>query len=326
MVKCAICSKVINKKSPGLRCVKCSKWIHGPCANLTPDQLSTLFDTDSAEWKCINCTGTAKPKRLSFIMPDPEEEVDTDAEQQIQQPASGSTTNKMMCDIRREVREVVRLDLQSELQSVLQFYSDKIDEYEIKIKDYEAQCTDLKNTCKNLTIRNDALEQKVQNIEQSLLKNYLEIDGVKENEGEEVSTIVDKICDKIKQKKQEILKVYRKKPKNSKNGNGKPSPIVVSLCDGRRDAWIAAAKEARLTSADLGMENDSKIYIRESLTSYTSTLLWQAKKSLKETIICKYVWCKDGIVKARKTDKSKVYNIRSINDIERMVSELDNSN
>ena len=153
MVKCLKCSKIVTKKSPGLQCNKCSKWLHGSCANISAEQLSALFTTESADWKCRNCTGSGKPKRLSFIMPDAEEEVDTDSEQQqIQAP---TITHKILSDIRREVREVVR----DELQTALQFYSDKIDEYEVKIKDYENQCYELKNTCKNLILRNDVLEQ-----------------------------------------------------------------------------------------------------------------------------------------------------------------------
>ncbi|KAL4709599.1 hypothetical protein ACJJTC_007330 [Scirpophaga incertulas] len=138
MAKCLKCTKLVTKKNPGLQCNKCSKWIHGSCANLSTEQLSFLSTTESADWKCRSCAGNMKPKRLSFIMPDVEDEADTDTETATNQT---SMSQKMLNEIKREVRDVVR----NELQLALQFYSDKIDEYEMRIKDYENQCAKWKN-------------------------------------------------------------------------------------------------------------------------------------------------------------------------------------
>ncbi|KAL4718983.1 hypothetical protein ACJJTC_016019 [Scirpophaga incertulas] len=85
------------------------------------EQLSALFTTDSADWKCQCCAGNVKPKKLSFIMRDVEDEADTDTDT-VTNPASMS--QKMLNEIKREVRDVVR----TELQVALQFYSDKIGE------------------------------------------------------------------------------------------------------------------------------------------------------------------------------------------------------
>lgn len=309
MVKCSKCSKLVSKKSPGLQCNKCTKWSHGPCANLSTEQLNVLFATES-EWKCQSCVGNAKQKRISFIMPEAEEEENTDTE-----PQPATSTQNIMSEIRREVREVVR----SELQTVLQFYSDKIDEYETKIKLYENQCTELKNTCKNLALKNDVLEQKVNSIEQNMINHCVEIIGIEENA--DVQTTVNNICNKIKRNQSDIIKAYRKKASRP-SGNNKPSPIIVSLAEGCRDKWLEAAKTTRISSKDLGMQADSHVYIRESLTPNNAFLLWKAKLALKQTEICQFVWCKNGIVMARRIEKEKPYTIRSTKDIEKIESDL----
>lgn len=322
-VKCAIanCNKLINKKSPGLQCAKCSKWIHGSCANLTADQLCALYSTESADWKCRSCQGNTKSKRLSFIMPDAEEELDTDTEPQSQNQITQSMLREFRSEIRKEVRDVVRAELQSELQSVLQFYSNKIDDYETKIKEYENQSIEMKNQCKNLLLRNEAMEQKINIIEQNLINNYIEIDGISEYENEDVYSIAKKLSEKINQNAKDMLKVYRKKSK--RNAGNRKSPIIISLAEGRRAYWLAAAKNIDMTCArDLGMSEDSKIYVRESLTPYTANLLWKAKTTLKKTDLCKYVWCSEGVVLARKADRQRIHHIRNTSDIERLAQEF----
>lgn len=319
MVKCAKCVKLINKKNPGLQCTKCSKWLHGACASLSTDQLSTLFATESADWKCRACTGNAKPKRISFIMPNAEDDENTDGDNE-QQPST-NPKEKIVLEIRREVRDVVRSELQN-LQSILQFYSDKVDEYELKMKDYENQCTELKNTCKNLVLRNEVLEQKVNNIEQNLLCNYVEIYGAPEQEKEDVISMTNMLCTKINQNPKDIVKAYRKKASRAGPATNKKSPIVVLLSDGRRNQWLEAAKNTNISAKDLGQTEESKIILRESLTPNTAFLLWKAKTLLKDPDLCKYVWCKNGAVLVRKTDKEKARIIRSVLDIERAVADF----
>lgn len=312
----------MTKKNPGVQCSKCNKWLHGTCASITTEQLTALFTTDSVDWKCRGCTGGAKPKRLSCILPDHDEEDNTDTE-----PINNNDAKQILSEIRREVREVIR----QELQNTLQFYSDKIDEYEEKIKGYEItmkslenKCMDTKNTCKNLALKNDVLEQKLNAIEQNLLANNLEICGIKEEEMENIKEIANKICTKITQNPEDITKVYRKKIRRSNTTNNMQTAIVVTLRDPHcREKWLESAKKIQLTAKDLGRLEDSKIYLRESLAPATAFLLWKAKSELKETDICKYVWCKNGLVLVRKHENDKkTYIVRSEKDIERLVSEL----
>lgn len=212
-----------------MQCGKCSKWIHGACASITTEQLSALVATDSVDWKCRNCAGGVKPKRLSCILPDADEEDNTDNES-VSNLAQNKVTQKILHDIRREVREIIT----SELQSTLQFYSDKIDEYEEKIELYESsikivedQCQDLKNCVKNSMLKHETLEQRINTMAQLQMSNQIEICGIKEAADEDPVDISSKICSKLQQNPKVIIKAYRKAGRKNRAAptDKEPSPL-----------------------------------------------------------------------------------------------------
>lgn len=323
MGKCFKCSKTVTKKQPGLQCSKCNKWLHGTCAAITTEQLTALFSTDSVDWKCRVCAGPAKQKRISCILPDQEEEESPDTKSSCDPNA---TVQKALLEIRREVREIMR----NELQSSLQFFSDKIDEYEEKIKVYESdfknvenQYTDLKNSYTNLSLKNEVLEQKINSMEQQQMSNYLEICGVPEEENENLSTITQEIAKKISKNGSDLINVFRKQNIRSNTAKSNAQPVlVVCLREGQRDQWLQDAKALTLTCKDIGRNNENRIYLRERLTPATAYLLWKTKQELKESGICKYVWCKQGQVLVKKQEKGKTHTVRSTNDIDKLIALL----
>lgn len=317
MMKCVKCSKIVTKKSPGLQCNKCNKWLHASCAGISAEQLSALRSTDSVDWKCRSCSGSARPKRLSCILPETEED-EYDAE-----ALSNTVTAQILAEIRREVRETIRI----EIQTSMQFYSDKIDDYEQKLKSYDArfktlenQCSDLRNQLKNQQLRNEAMEQRMAAMEQVNLANCLEICGIEEQENENVEDISSKLCQAWKLNPSDIVKVYRKKKNNAKKNSKTTHPpaIFVRLREGSQNNWLLASKENQKTSKDIGGNDDSKIYLRESLSPYTAHLLWRAKTTLQATELFKYVWCKNGHVLVRKAEKEKIHYIHTEGDIKKL--------
>ncbi|XP_048489184.1 uncharacterized protein LOC125491394 [Plutella xylostella] len=322
MAKCAKCNKLVTKKSPGLQCSKCSKWIHAQCASITADQLSALNSTDSVDWKCRPCNGSARPKRLSCIMPDADDEEATDSEQQ--QPTNSDITQHMLSQIRREVREAIRM----EMQQALSFFSDKIDEYEEKIniyeqerKNMEKQQQELKNNLNTITLRNNMMEQRINMLEQLQINNNIEICGIKEEKDENLTNILNTICSKLQQKPADIQKVFRKKSRQTNNNRREHSAVTVILRDGCRNQWVNSARDTPIHSRDLGIDGDNRIYIREELTPSTAFLLWKTKMELKEKHRFKFVWIKHGNIMARKNENEKYFVIRSQSDIERAVTE-----
>lgn len=315
-----MCSKLVNKKNPGIQCNKCLKWLHSVCASISSEQLSALCNTDSVDWKCRSCIGNLQPKRISCIMPDSEDE------HKVATEVPNTVTHQILSDIRREVREIIR----NELQSTLQFYSDKIDEYEQKIKGYEGtnkriehQYTELQNKCKNLDLKNDVLEQKINQLEQSQLANVIEVCGVAECDNENTRAIVHTLCNKLHLKSDDVINAYRKR--KSKPGAGvknSQSVITVTLREGCRDQWINVSRTMDVRGMDIGIAENTKIYLREPLTPATSYLFWKAKQELKFKELCKFVWCKKGTIMVRREEKEKMYIVRSEKDIDRLSAEF----
>lgn len=340
MAKCAKCNKLVGKKSPGVQCNKCSKWFHGSCASLSMDQLNALSVTESVDWKCNRCSTTngGKPKRISVILPDPEDE-ESEFEMEVD---SGKDREKFLFEIRKEVRmmrDTVRDIIREELQSTLHFYSKKIDEYEEKIIDYETrlkltenQFKHISNLCKNLELRNDILEQKVNKWEQAKLSNEIEICGILGTENENLTKIAVTVGNILHQKPEDIIKVYRKK-KVIRQGTARAvratadAPISVTLREGCHEQWLRASRDTRIRLGDLHLDGevdgDSKVFLRAALSPSTSYLLWKAKTDLRDKGLCKYVWCREGTVMVRKTDgDQKIYYVRSGNDIDTIKKEL----
>ncbi|KAI5639745.1 PHD-finger domain-containing protein [Phthorimaea operculella] len=339
MAKCAKCSKVINKRNAGVQCSKCSKWFHGSCASLSTEQLTALSSTDSVDWKCGRCATTygGKPKRISVILPEP----DADDDDKQEDDAINQSAMGILSELRREVqtmRETVREIIREELKDTLKFYSDKIDEYEERIvefgkrvKQMENQCKSLTNTCKNLELKNDVLEQKLNKLEQSQASDDIEICGIKEAADENVKQTAMLLGQLLNQQPEDVVKVYRKK-KPARQGSAMASraaadsPIVVTLRSGSRDSWLAAAKVTSISPSDLGREvesSDTKVYVRATLSPTTAYLLWKAKSDLKEKSLCKFVWCKNGIVMVRKNEgDKKIYYVRATGDIDIIKKQL----
>ncbi|KAI5640689.1 PHD-finger domain-containing protein [Phthorimaea operculella] len=331
MVKCAKCSKQLNNKSPGLQCSKCNKWLHAACANVTPDQLAILNSTDSVDWKCKTCAGPTRPKRVSCIIADPEEDASNISDSEI---PNNNITQHILRQIRMEISGIV----QAELQRSLAYYSDKIDDYEKRMKDYEInlknaenQCAELKNHLKNLGLKYDVIALKCNQLEQNQLSNQLEVCGVEELDHEDTMDLVKSVATKINTNAGDIVKAYRKKiPTRPRAGSSTKkmeiAPITVILRDGSRDVWLDSGKKTNITVSDLGREGTDKVYLRESITPSTAHLLWKAKMQLRERFQFKYVWCKNGTVLARKGENEKIIVIHSLQHLEDFTKTLQTVN
>ncbi|KAI5636422.1 hypothetical protein NE865_10842 [Phthorimaea operculella] len=332
MVKCAVdkCNKGINKRCPGLQCAKCNKWWHATCVSITNEQLTALHATESVDWKCKSCAGSAKPKRVSYILPEENDENDDCPIIEDTSLNKKALIKELLNDMRAEITIII----QTELQKSLGFYSDKIDEYGQKIKVYEQsmsslenQCTELKNTVKNLQLKYDTtMEIRCNQLEQFQVSNQLEICGVGETEQENVVDLAKKVATVLNRNPDEVVKAYRKtiRAPGGQKKNNEPAPLIVTLREGNRDTWLESAKKCTIMAAELGgTDVNSKIYLRESLIPTTAHLLWKTKEELAG--LYKYIWCKNGNVLIRK-ENEKVVSVRSLQHLQKIKNEELNKN
>ncbi|XP_061718044.1 uncharacterized protein LOC133525703 [Cydia pomonella] len=322
MVKCCStkCGKNVTKKCPGLQCGKCGKWMHASCIPITTEQLNALCGTEAVEWKCKTCNPQYKNKRISAILPDPEDDDNTDTEQVILMKDSCSE------DFLRQLRSDIRDAIKDEIQRTLKYYSDKIDDYQKKLDDYEVkvksmenQNKDLQNKYTNIQLKCNSMEQKLNQIEQTQLESKIEICGVEKKENENTTEIAKKIAQVLQVNCDDVTGAYRKERRAPAALQRGPASIIVTLKAGQRDCWLTTARTRTITGHDLGHPEESRIFLREALTPATAFLLWKAKSELKKDDKYKYVWCKGGNVLVRKHDQARIQTIRSEHDVEKLL-------
>ncbi|XP_061729467.1 uncharacterized protein LOC133534391 [Cydia pomonella] len=291
MVKCCStkCGKNVTKKCPGLQCGKCGKWMHASCIPITTEQLNALCGTEAVEWKCKTCNPQYKNKRISAILPDPEDDDNTDTEQVI-----------LMKDSCND-------------------YQKKLDDYEVKVKSMENQNKDLQNKYTNIQLKCNSMEQKLNQIEQTQLESKIEICGVEKKENENTTEIAKKIAQVLQVNCDDVTGAYRKERRAPAALQRGPASIIVTLKAGQRDCWLTTARTRTITGHDLGHPEESRIFLREALTPATAFLLWKAKSELKKDDKYKYVWCKGGNVLVRKHDQARIQTIRSEHDVEKLL-------
>lgn len=242
---------------------------------------------------------------------------DEEAEEEVQ------GFEKMLKDIQNKVSAIpgLRKHLDT-IQQSISVLSDKYDtlifeheETKGKISKLEKTVTNINNKCVYLEKCNIALEQKLQEAEQSSLKQNLEIVGIEYIPGENLREIVAKIGDEMGVKSNDIE--WIKRNKHSKQEN-KPSSIMVGFkasgIESRED-WLANRRKLIELNSSIftGGSTTNKIFINEDLTKATKTLLWNAKRQLKG--VYKYIWVTNGKILAKKKDGDNTIWIRSENEL-----------
>lgn len=325
ITKCDKCKKNVTKKNPGLECSRCEKAVHADpvCSKLSNKQLNTLKNSPGIEWSCEECLKNLS-RRSSFVIPEEDEDENDDDNTKCAKMAPIIDANKLVQDISREVKKAFREEIRG-LENSLEFLSDQLTSMEqtikkqdSKIKDLENKNYDLQNRNKNLELRVNVLEQGFQEVEQQSLASTLEVAGLPEIPPNDLQKVIDTVAVKLNMEDREIHSAKR-----LPGSKDKPGPIHVELKSKMlQQQWINASKEKCITVgqvvADVSKEKaHDRVYIREALTRYQKTLLYNAKTQLLNKS-CQYVWCKHGKVYARKFKNSKIYYIRTLQDIKQI--------
>lgn len=323
--KCVKCKKNITKKVPGLECSRCDKIVHADatCSKLSNKQLNTLKNSVGIEWSCEDCLKNIS-HRSSFVIPEEVDEEDYYEAAEIPETATVLNTKKLIQDISREVKQTLRNEIKG-LESSLEFLSDQISQMDQnikkqdnKIKELENKNYDLLNKNKNLELRVNSLENSLNEFEQKFLTSSLEIAGLPEIPTNDVGKVVHNMAIQLNIEDKNIQSALR-----LPGTKEKPGSILVELKSKiLQHQWLEAGKKHRLTVGQLISntpieKHENPIYIREALTKFQKSLLYKTKTQLLNKT-CKYVWCRNGRVYARMSNDSKIYYIRTFDDIKRV--------
>lgn len=318
--KCTKCKKNITKKLPGLECSRCDKIVHADptCSKLSNKQLNTLRNSTGIEWSCEDCMKNLS-RRSSFLIPDDDGD-DDESVTDFLKNAQPIDTVKLVQDISRELKKTFREEI-SNLESTLEIFGDQINNMEqsikkqdSKIKDLDHKNQDLQNRNKNLELRVTVLEQEIKSLEQKTLSSAVEVAGLPETTPQAVDQIIEKVAIKLKLDVSDI-----QSSQCQPGSKERPGAILLDMkTKVAQRKWVEAGKEKCLTLGalfpDISKEKaENRVYVREALTKYLKTLLCNAKFKLGKSH--QYIWCKDGKVCVRKTSNSKIYYIRSMEDI-----------
>lgn len=323
MSKCDKCNKNITKTKPGLECIRCEKIVHlnTTCSELTNKQLAAVRATDNLDWTCRDCHDLS-PKRRSIVVPDDDDDEDKYSDAQ----SLKIDIKQLLGDITKEMEKTIKREMREVTQS-LQFHSEKMDELIASLEACQGTIKDLKKKNVELTNKNNyletrlgALEQRVQEMDQSTLSDCIEICNIPLAEEDNPSSIARIIAGKLNQPTSGIKQAVRLPGKKDN-----PGPIKVQLNTQQlQTEWLLAAKSkdrilkiVDIIPGAVITEAGKNIYIRESLTQYNKHLLWYTKKELNN--IFKYIWIKKGILRVRKEGTNeKPIIIRSKEDVNKL--------
>lgn len=330
MSNCDNCQKLINKRSPGIECKRCGKTVHlnVECSGLTAKQRTALKAANYLQWMCKECQDHSS-KRRSVIIPndeeDEEEEVSMDVDSKRELHIN---VKQLLKDISKEMEKTIHKEL-ADVTKALEYQSDKMDELTESVEGFKAAIQELKkknielqNRNNHLETRIGALEQRMQETEQEKLSKTIEIINVPCDQKEVVSEVIVKIANKLQVTNDEIEEVKRLPSRKEQ-----PGLIVIKFKnETSRLKWMSASKLTKLIAEDIvpkctemcsTNKSYQSIYIREALTRYNKKLLWQTKQELQD--IFKFVWCKGGVIRARKEENGQIFIIRHEKDLQKLL-------
>lgn len=285
--KCVKCCKNMPSKDGQFKCKKCLKVYHKTCIKVS-------------RGVCENCM----PEN-PVTSPTPKVFLDLDLK--------NLTVESLLHALNKKMEVVFKI------KEDTGFYAEKYDEMLLKqneiltaMKKQQNIIDDITNRCKHFEKLTQALEQRVQAIEQKDKNKNIEIVGVVLKENENIKETIGKIAMQLGVDIKDVESAWRV---GRAVPGRRPPPIVVRLRqEAARDFWMGKRGLLRTNKVLFPEEPDTPIYVNEDLTRYNRELLWNTKQSLRG--IFKYIWVKKGRILCKKGDDSKTIHITTRADLE----------
>lgn len=288
---CAKCRKIISRNSPGIKCRgTCEDWYHPECVNL-PSSFVDVSNLPSVLWSCPTCVA---------------------AHNESHEGNSRTVVDNKMSEALMNF-ENIKLK-QDEFLRSMDFMSSNFDNFNAKFNEINIALQNIDVLQKELTDlkkENQFLKQEIEDLQQYSRRNNIEINGIPERNGENVSNIVTKIAETlgVKLNESSIDDCHRVPRRiNSKM----PKSIVVKFTSRSVKRNIIAASKIhrdRLHLAAIGVPDaQGKIFLSDHLTLNNKNLLFKTKAKCRENNY-KYVWVSDCKILVRKNDNSKIIHV-----------------
>lgn len=311
-----------------VKCFSCQANYHfSPCSPLSESTYLGMYGERKTSWKCHICKPrTRSPNTLYQAITYEDKNTkkqartndgdNTENDQAKKYKESVSTTSES--NLRADIEEF-KSELKEMRKTMDQFVlnaNNIITAISQNVNTLTDQVKDLKEKDKQRDTQMTTMDARINKIEQQMICKNIEIKNVSNTQMsayDVVKTIG--MTNNVTINREDINKSYRLKKQNNK--------IIIEFATmHKKDEFMGKIARHRIEAKSVNLDEESDdsnnpkyIYINDELTFNNRRLLWLAKTKAKE-VNWKYIWVKNGIIFARKTDNSPLFVINNTTDIE----------
>lgn len=334
MPSCKTCTKSLPPENDYVLCSGCNEGLHYVLKESTYRKMGSA----KAAWKCHVCrnsTGAGGVCDAASVDSEEPSQPQFAAASESTSPSSinplaaslifGPLEQQFLSDaISRAVQKECSKMI-SDFQKSVDFFNDKLEdltklvkEKDTKIDGCISQMDSLQADNARLTDLNLALTKRVAHLEQRSRLNCVEIYGVPEPRHENVMATVASVGRAINFNlaPDMVDAVHRLRPNPNKPES--PRGIILKFVSRLKKEEFLKAKTVKRNlitkDVDPSITVPSPIYINESLTPENKKLFAQCRAFKKDNNI-EFLWVRGGQIKMRKQEKSRVFNINSVADL-----------
>lgn len=301
MSTCDVCDNVVQRNKDNIACIECKSLFHIKCVHLKSSELGH-HKNNTLKWKCESCKDTGPGTSHASCSP--------------LNQAKGGRSVITLENIATMIKELKcdNQDIRSELRAINEKLNDQTDHLralEMQLQESREEIQSLRESTAALGEENKSLKTRLESAEQRFLGNTLEIQGIPDNRGENLTSVVITLGRElgIEVAPEELNKCYRHGPSR----DGSRSLAVEFVRQMKRDDFLKKGKSRNF------VYQDRRVYVNEALTPYFRRLLFLARKARAETSNkFKYVWVSKGQIFARPRDGAEPFRVFTEEDIKRI--------
>lgn len=309
MALCGVCGSECSGAS-SIKCTVCEKLFHLTCVNEEKIKRSTK------DWKCAACRKQASTPKGSV-------------------KSNVSTSDPLTKDFLVKVMEGFKTDVFNEIASLrtemsdlgtsVQFVTDTLDtsnklmeEIKKKLAELQKENQALRENNQSLNKEVVTLRERMRNLEQYTRVNNIEISGVPETRGENISDLLSDVGAAlgVEVKETDVAAAHRVP---SYRRDREPAVIVQFTARRIKEQWIAKFRQRKgLTARDVNQNfAPQRVYINDHLSPENKQFLAKLKQKGRD-LDYKFIWCRDGKFFAKKAEDQPVKKINSYEDMDNL--------
>lgn len=225
--------------------------------------------------------------------------------------------NKFKTSFKKELQKEFQGQLR-EIEKSLNFNSEKMEEILAEMVKVNEKQRKLEAENQELKTKLMTMSTIVEDLEQYTRNRNIQIDGMPEENNEDLRKMMKNIGEKIQVEfeDKEVDAIHRLPTRNESNNC---PPIVVQFTTRQvRDKILTNARKTKLNTKDFGKTVDKPIFINEHLTKSKKQIMFEARR-LKIARGYKFLWTRNGKVLIRKSEQTRVIELRTLDDLVKIV-------